>query len=187
MGKKISKIVVSGIIGFVIFLILLGIANYLTRYISIDFYADIVLFFNDNLLILSILFILGILSEIFWALFFPFNLIAPVTSAIFWVYILTFIYRFWIFLDYYAETGIIFPIDILYKAVFLLVLFVGYIIILARLEYKEEKESLEKKKEKEETEKEVKKVEWKDIGSEFKLALYNLGRALNRAFSGKKQ
>jgi len=39
-----------------------------------------------------------------------------------------------------------------------------------------------KKKNKKET-----KVEWQDIGEEFKRVFYNIGKALNRALEGEKR
>ena len=203
MAKTIVGIILSRVFGFVFFLVLLAIANFLVPYVPSEVYAQAVKFFNLNIILLLIIMFIGIINDIFWNFSFPFNILAPISSAILGIYIVTFLYRIWIFLDFYFQTGFYFPIRTLYTIVFVFVLIFGYFAILARggrprdewkqrcIERHEEK--LERKKEKLEKKMEKidrkisRKVEWDEVGEQFKLALYNLGKSISSLFEKKKK
>lgn len=181
--KSVAHIVFLRTFGFVIFLIVLGISNYLVKYAAISSYNEAVFFFNSNILLLFIITFTGMLSEIFWTLIFPFNLIAPIVSAVSSIFIVTFVYRIWNFIEEYAKTGFSFPLNKIYFLVFLLVLIIGYIVVLVKFlgHKKELKEEKIKKREKSE------KIEWGEIGNEFKLLFYNIGRGINKLFEREKK
>lgn len=204
MAKSAAKIILSRIIGFLIFLIILIIANSLVLTFNNRVYTNIIGFFNSNLILLLIIFFLGILNEIFWSFYFPFNIIAPVISSILSVHIVTFIYNLWRLSEIYTKINFNIPIRSIYVPVVFIVLIAGYITILARhgkprREWAEKmKESisdrLERKKERlmrkiDKIDKKMKRkhenVEWKDVGNEFKLVFYNLGRSINSLFRKK--
>lgn len=205
MQKSVAHIVLSKSVGFILFLILLGIANMLVPSINIKIYTSTIYFFNFNLMLMLILFLVGILNEIFWGLYFPFNIFAPVISSILSIYVVTFIYRLWNLIESYVYFGIAIPIVKIYTAVFLIVLVFGYILILSRGgkpkgsqnkdldKWREErlikrKEKLERKIEKINGNfRKDQEIKWKDVGGEFKLAFYNLGKSINRAFERKSK
>lgn len=179
--RSVARIVLSQIGGFIIFLILLAIANYLTRFIPGQLYKEIVYFFNNNLFLLFAMSIFATLSEIFWNFIFPFNLSAPIVSAILSTFIITFVFRFWNFINSYVKIGFKLPINALYVVVFLLALIVGYLVILMKF-FGQKKELHEKEKEVGKRETKKGKIGWGEIGNEFKLLFYNIGRSINRLF-----
>jgi flagellar biosynthesis component FlhA len=103
----------------------------------------------------------------------------------------TFIYRAWYFIDSYVHTNIVLPSSV-YVPVALIVLFIGYITILARQGkpkevYEQEAKKPVPKKSEIIKRKPDEKVEWEDVSNEFKLALYNLGRSINKSFEESKR
>jgi len=202
MTKSIPRIILSHIAGFIIFLILLAVANILIPSINNDIYINIIQFFNSNLIFLLLLTFIGMINEIFWSFYFPFNIFAPIFSSILSIYVITFIYKIWSLLDVYIKSTLIIPIDLIYAIVPLIVFIAGYITIIARhgkpaeewhRELKEmHKNRLERKRDKlkiklEKVDKKLgkNKVEWEDVGDEFRLAFYNLGKSFNELFDKK--
>lgn len=200
MKKSVPKIVIWKIVGFLIFLILLGVANYFTRYIPGNFYYSIVQFFNGNLGLIVVMMLFGMLSEVFWNLFFPLDLVAPIISAISSIFSVTFVYRIWLLVDSYVGTGVEIPMGGVYRLVFWLVLIIGYIVVLARIRRGEEgsvenwhedrlkskKEKLERKVEKIDKKLRKKEIEWSEVGDEFRKVLFNIGRGVSNLFDKKK-
>ncbi len=205
MPRSTAKIILSRITGFIFFLILLAIANMLIGSVHNETYRSIIFFFNESLLLLLILMLLGMVNDIFWNMNFPFNIIAPITSAVLSFCVLTFMYALWIFLDQYIQSGMTIPIGLLKIVVFFIVLLAGYLAILVRggkpksdwedkwkerrqARWLREKERLQRRlnridrhvKNKEE-------VDWEDVGEEFKLAFYNLGKSINKSFENNKK
>ena len=58
---------------------------------------------------------------------------------------------------------------------------------LARFCYQNESEKEEKpgKAKKQEKKEKIERIEWQDVGDEFKLAFYNIGKSLRKLFEGK--
>jgi len=202
--RSIPRIIFSRIIGFIIFLILLAIANLLIPSINNNVYSDIVNFFNLNLILLLILTFIGLVNEIFWSFYFPFNIIAPITGSILSIYIITFIHHVYDFLEVYFIQNIVLPWQEIQIIVFWIVLITGYIIILIRggkpredvyqavkrlreERWERKKEILERKIEKLDRRLGKKKVEWEDVGNEFKIFFYNIGESLNNLFNKDKE
>lgn len=191
MARPVLRIIFSNILGFIMFLILLAIANLLVPHIPSSVYESIVDFFNSNILLFFGMMLVGMINEIFWSFFFPFNILAPITSATLSIFIVTFIYRAWYFIDSYVHTNIVLPSSV-YVPVALIVLFIGYITILARQGkpkevYEQEAKKPVPKKSEIIKRKPDEKVEWEDVSNEFKLALYNLGRSINKSFEEGKR
>jgi hypothetical protein len=180
--KSTAKIIVSSTISFLIFLILLSIANFLTQYIQNNYYTITIEFLINNLYLSFIIFFISLIADIFWNISFPFNIPAPIISAISSIFIITYLYRLWLLIESIINTSAYIPITTIYIIIFWVVIIGGYLKVLAKVGKWEEKNKeikVDKKQKKE-------KVEWSEVGNEFKLALYNLGRALNNAFSKKK-
>jgi len=187
-NRSAGKIISSKIIGFVVFLILLGIANLIMNYFDNQIYQDIILFFNDNLVLLLILAFVGMISELFWIFIFPFNIIAPIISAVYGTFVLKFLLNFLDLINLYLKTGINVTNDWLYWAVFWIVLIVGYLVLFSRIgSKKKEKERIERLENSEREQKKKEEVEWKEVGNEFKQALYKVGKRLNDKLDKKEK
>lgn len=87
------KILFRGILGLLIFLILLGAANLLKIYITHPFYIFFVDTFNQAFWIIIVLSILFIAADIFRALTFPFNLPYPILNAFAFVYLASLLFE----------------------------------------------------------------------------------------------
>jgi hypothetical protein len=198
MVKKVQQIILLRLFSILFFLIMMVVANALIPSIQNNMYERIVNFFNSNLLFIILLMFITILNEVFWSFYFPFNFIAPITTGALGVYITMFIYKIWSFLDAYLLTGIVIPIATIYLIVFLVSLVFGYLFILDRGGRPKEdwgelwnwqknvwkkSEGKISKFEKKRTSKD--EIEWKDVGSQFKLFFYNIGRSMNKSFENK--
>jgi hypothetical protein len=199
MVKKVQQIILLRLFSILFFLIMMVVVNALIPSIQNNMYEKIVNFFNSNLLFIILLMFITILNEVFWSFYFPFNFIAPITTGALGVYITMFIYKIWVFLDNYLLTGIVIPIATIYLIVFLISLVFGYLFILDRGGRPKEdwgelwnwQKNVWKKSEgkisKFETKKIPKKEEigWGDVGDQFKLFFYNIGRSMNKSFETK--
>lgn len=194
--RSITKIILSNIIGLVFFLVLLAIANYGLSYFSNENYLSLVLFLNSNITLIVIVTFFGLLSEIFWTFSFPFNLIAPIISAIFSSYLITFIFRLWSLVKDYVNVDVNIPLDLIYVLVFVLVIVFGYLSIFLKFfkgrkrEREEEDEDEEEKpikKEKKQKEEKLELIKWENVRNEFKLLFFNIGKSLNKLFDKKKK
>jgi hypothetical protein len=79
--RSVGRIIISRLIGLLVFIILLGIANIIAGLVNQNTFNDIINFLNSNfrlVLLFSILFLIG---EIFNNLEFPFDLPAPIFNA----------------------------------------------------------------------------------------------------------
>jgi hypothetical protein len=184
MAKPIIHILLSNIAGFIFFLILLGIANLLIPNINYDPYAGFVNFLNASIMILVLMMFIGLLNELFWNFKFPFNIFAPVISSVLSVLLIMFLYDMLLFIEGYFNIQVIIPMDMIYLIIPILVLVFGYIIIFVR--GAKDYMALENKRQRKI---DSQKVEWDDIGNEFKSALYKTGENLNKAIDnlGKKK
>jgi hypothetical protein len=199
MSRSAFKIVMSNVGGFILFLILLGTANILLPHINSLVYVDVVLFLNRSLVLFTIMMLVGLINDILWSFYFPFNILAPVSSAILSFFIVIFIFRVWSFLNNYVQSNFVLP-EFVYVPIALIVLVAGYVLILFRKgkpgevhkrrkkeKELEEKERLGKKAEPASKRKQEETVEWQDVGDEFKHLFYNIGKSLNSFFGGKEK
>jgi hypothetical protein len=188
--KKLSHhIILSRILGFLFFLILLAIANAFVPSIKNSVYSNVIGFFDSNIIFLLGITLVCMINELFWSFYLPFNIIAPITGGILGVYIILFFSKAWNFLNLYFNFNFAVPITAICLAVFLLIVITGYIIILARGGKPEEDLNEWKRlhKEKLERNKKGKEIEWEDVGKEFKLFFYNLGKSINDSFEKPKK
>ena len=194
MHKSVLSTILSRLVGFIFFLVGLGIANMLIPYLQNTLYSDVIAFFNVNILLFLIMMFLGLLTDIFWSFYFPFNIVAPIVSAVLSIYILTFIERLWNLITSYTHTAVVIPVEAIKLLVFLIVLFAGYVIILTRIGKPKEipdkewyterwKARLEKTKPEK---RQRQRIMWHEVGDEFRLLCYNLARSLNNLFEKKK-
>jgi hypothetical protein len=199
MEKKVQYIILSRLFSVLFFLVVMIVVNALIPSINNNLYEVTVNFFNSNLLFIIVLMFLSILNEVFWSFYFPFNFIAPVTSGALAVYITMFAYKIWNFLDSFLITGVTVPIVIIYFVVFLISIIFGYLFILDRGGRPKEDwgdlwnwqkgvwKRSEGKISKFEKKQKKNEVEWKDVGDQFKLFFFNIGRSMNKSFERKKK
>jgi len=169
-SKKVVNIAAGKIVGLLIFLAIVWVANFLLIYIDNQYYAGVVQLVNQNLWLLIIMALLFAFGELFGALQLPFNLPAPVFNAIGAVFLLRFVYRV---IDFAEETvGVSMPSQfeliqsLLIPIVFILVIVIGYIIVLSS--YSEDEPGEKDKKPGK------KGPSWEDVGTQFRKYLYDL-------------
>jgi len=195
MLKPAQKIILSKIIGFLVFLILLVAANISIPYMENDVYTGVVGFFNANIILLMTITFIGMLNDLLWSFKIPFNMPAPLTSGVLSMFVITFFYRVWLFIEGYLNTGVKFSIWGIYIIVFLIAVISGYVTILLRLgksQRRLQKEWENKLKEIKKNEKKFEKhkgknVVWEEVVNEFKLVLYNIGKSINNLFEESKK
>jgi len=76
--------------------------------------------------------LLGMINEIFWGFYFPFNVLAPVSAAILSKFVIDFIQMIWNLIQNYTVIKINIPFEILGPGVFFIVIITGYILLIAR-------------------------------------------------------
>jgi hypothetical protein len=178
MQKSASRIVLSHLAGFLLFIVLLSIANLLN--ITNPLIKDIITFLNGNILLLMAMMVFGILNDILWSHRFPWNVLAPFSAAVLGVLIVTFICRIFGMLNEFLHFGDL-PCAWIATVVFFIVLIGAYATLLVRGGRPREEWHEDRKK----------RVhhewpEWKDVEKEFRMAMYNLGKSLEKAFGPKK-
>lgn len=192
MKKKESSlnIIFHSIIGFIIWIILLIIANILVPYINEPTYGMFIQFFNSLLVLFFILFLIGMVNSLFWNFRLPLNLFAPIFSAILSLFIVSLTYRIFEFIQAFIYFNILeyFPLSSVYIIVFFATLVFGYLMLIAEEVKKAREYSKEYKREiKEKRKSQGLDISWEDVESEFRKVFFNIGEALNRVFDDKKK
>jgi len=172
--RKPGGVLITGMFGIIFFLIIVGVLNIVAGFIVNGEFLSIVGFINENLALILGISIIMLLGDVFSTFKFPINTIYPwinAFGAILWV---VFIFRVLRFIDALAELNLseifrpFYLVAIL--AVLVIVPILGYVNILAKVDKKKRK----------------KKLEWEDVGEEFKEAAFNIGRTLKESFKPKK-
>ena len=183
--KSVFSVILSKIFGFLFFLLMVYVANLLTQYIDSEIYTEILHFINRNFTFLVITSLILMLGEIFFAIYFPFNLPAPLFSSIGSIMIVTFIGKIFLLVDSFTGENIYLIFRILsyvvYPLVFLIVLIGGYISIFFRLFTPAERPH--KPKDRIIDVKPVKS--WHDIGNEFRQLIYDFLNMLRKSIKKK--
>ena len=128
--KRLFHAFLSKAIGFVIFLILLAIANLLINFIHNSMYVDTVNFVDMNLLLITTFTIILLIGEIFEVLVFPFNLPGPLFSAVGGIIIVRFLINVFSMMNSMLNLGLNWEFDFVYYIVsiivFIFVIILGY-------------------------------------------------------------
>jgi hypothetical protein len=128
--------IISGLIGIIIFLVILILFKVIADHIASPFFSGFVDLLYANAALIIIFSILFMVAEVFSALDYPLNLPFPVFSAIGSVLLVSFIIRILAFFDLYFALGIgqvlILLKVILYPLTFLVVLITGYVSIFSK-------------------------------------------------------
>lgn len=132
--ESVIGVILGRGVGFVIFVLLLFGANWLTSYITVDAYISVVNFLNSNIYIIIVFTALLLIGEIFGVLMFPYNLPSPLFNAIGGIFLVRFIFDLVIFVESIMNVPANLRFDILryiaYALVFILVIAIGYARIL---------------------------------------------------------
>ena len=184
MSKSTIGIIISRIIGFVIFLILIGVASLISIGVHNSTYLEIVSFFYENIKLLLTMTIIGTIGEIFWNFSFPFNVVAPIANAFLGKYIIIFLYEL---LDKVGLENLTqgYSVTSVSKWTFIIVLVVGYILIFKKMNEKHKKEENEDKERKKKEEEYIK--EWEKIGERIKESVEKSVKSLSYAFKKKEK
>ncbi len=132
--QSVIEVVLGRIIGFVIFVVLLLGANWLTSYIGLGAYVSVVDFLNNSLYIIIIFTLLLLIGEAFGVLMFPYNLPSPLFNAIGGIFLVKFIFDLIILIESIMNVSSNLKLNVFkniaYVLVFLLVIIIGYAKIL---------------------------------------------------------
>jgi hypothetical protein len=134
--ESVVGILISRVIGLVIFLILLGILNVLAGdYVQSPIFLQIVAFLNANLGLLILISVIFLVGDLFGALVFPLNLPGPVFGAVGAVFLVMFLIRLFSLVGEITGVGFFalfetFALPI-YALVFIIALIGGYIALFA--------------------------------------------------------
>lgn len=132
--KELGYAVLMRFLGFVIFLVLLGIANILVYYVKNEMFSSVVFFLNNNIWLIIIFTVILLIGEIFGYLFFPLNIPGPLFNAVGGVLLVQFVFKLFNFIILLSKAN--FPLqmsfveDITMLIVFVVVLVVGYVDII---------------------------------------------------------
>jgi hypothetical protein len=171
-------------IGIIIFLIIVVLANILTYYVSSPVYVAGVLFLNENFWLLLLISIILMAGDLFFAFPFPLNLPGPIIRAIGSVFVIAFMLHVFQWVDTVAATSLYSFVWVLsfviIPVVFIIVMVSGYFEIMGRLFWipRDEQDGDETvvyettSRPQEEPVSDAKS--WEDIGSEFRLVMYDL-------------
>lgn len=170
-NKSVLKIIFRKFFEAGIFILFVWILNFISGYFSNYIFSEIVIFANANIsFVLTILAIL-LLGRLFMLFIFPFSIPAPLLSAFGMTLTISFIFRILELISFLIQSEFyenVMGYENLVKVIlFIVISLAGYISILAKLEKSDD---------------EKKEIEWKDVGEEFKLALYEIAKAIRRIF-----
>ncbi|MBP1929405.1 hypothetical protein J2741_001952 [Methanolinea mesophila] len=131
------RALVSGVIGIVIFLLVLVLFRFIAEHAAWPFFSAFVDFLYANAALIVFFSLLFMIGDIFEAFRYPFDLPFPIIKAVGSVFLVTFIFNIFAFLESYYGFGLSPALDllelILYPLVPLVVLIAGYVSIAAEL------------------------------------------------------
>ncbi|MEI7855903.1 MAG: hypothetical protein WCH85_00180 [Methanomicrobiales archaeon] len=194
-NESLGSVFVSRMIGIIMFLIVVVLANILTHYIYSPVYLAGVSFLNENFWLLLLISILLLVGDIFFTFPFPLNLPAPIIKAIGSVFLIAFMLHIFQWVDSVASTSLYSFVWLLsfviVPIVFIIVLVSGYFEIMRKLCWVPQPENEGecqvvheiKKSPLEEPVSDVKS--WEDIGAEFRLMMYDIMHRFRHEFRKK--
>ncbi len=187
------SIIIGRSVGFIILVTLILVAGILATSVQNSVYSNVINFFNANIPLFFSLFFFGVINEIFWNFESPFNLLAPITSAILSTIIVSFLYKIWQFMEIYTNSGVLIHPGLISAVVFIIVLIAGYAKLakegfelkkLGDIKWEKEKEKIREKLNKANRGKDI---GWDDVENQFRILFYNIGDSLNKSFERHKK
>ncbi len=187
----------SNIFGFLFFIFLLFMANLFMPAINNPVFSKIVLFLNSNIVLIIVISFMHLVSDLFAALIFPFNIPYPVFVAFSGMFTLTFLFRIFVLVEEIINAQIFNVFKpfafLLYPLLFIIIIISGYIHIFSRLFMWEEEYEEKRKMRREERKMRRKKMKgkrtWEDVGDEWRNLMYDVASILREAIKpkGKKK
>jgi hypothetical protein len=155
-NRSSLSIAIHSIIGFIMLVVFLIIANVLVSSINNSTYSEIVIFLNSLLGLFFLLFLIGMINSLFWNFEFPLNLLAPISGGALGVLIVNLVYKILEFTQTFVYFDILeqilaYPITVI---VFIVTIIIGYLIIINDENRRRERHTKEEVKKKEMKEKE---------------------------------
>ncbi|MDK2988811.1 MAG: hypothetical protein PWR16_340 [Methanoculleus sp.] len=134
--ESVAEVLMSRIIGLVVFLIVLAILNILAgAYVQTPIFLRIVAFLNANLGLLILISVVFLVGDLFGALAFPLNLPGPIFGAVGAVFLVMFLFRLFSLVGEITGVEVFFLFETfalpVYILVFIVVLIGGYIALFA--------------------------------------------------------
>jgi len=183
MEKSVLNVTISRLVGLIVFLVLLSVANVL--YFNSSIYLEIVSFLNAKILIIILFSLLLYLGELFFIFGFPFNFPSPIFNAFGGAILVGFIFDCIILGVGFAGLDLSFVLRILEIVVvilvFILAIIVGYVKVFSSVGAKSRKRK--------ETRKKVKKEEseWEEVKEEIKDAFHDAGENIKKAIHPEEE
>ncbi|NYT20844.1 MAG: hypothetical protein GKC07_03470 [Methanomicrobiales archaeon] len=175
------RALVSGLIGIIIFLLVLVLFRFIADHTSWALFSGFVDLLSANaplIIFFSVMFMIG---DIFAAFSFPFNLPFPIFSAVGSVLLVTFIIRIIVFIDTFYAIGISPTLElvklILYPLTIIVVLVAGYLSIAAQFR-KEAPGYTGPSPETGQPGRSTVSPTWEEVGDEFRQMFYDLFRRI---------
>jgi len=132
--RELGHELLTRVVGFLIFLVLLGIINVLTFYIRNEMFISVVNFLNTNIWLIIIFSVIFLIGEIFGFLMFPLNIPGPLFNAVGGVLLIQFAFKLFQLIINLAKIQINIPINYIENlvmiVVFIIILVVGYVHII---------------------------------------------------------
>jgi hypothetical protein len=192
MTKKVHqsplRALVSGLVGIIIFLLLLVLFRFIADHTSWPLFSgfvDLLIASAPLIIIFSVMLMIG---DIFAAFSFPFNLPFPIFSAVGSVLLVSFIIRIIVFINTFYSVGISPALDLvklmIYPLTIIVVLVAGYLSIAAQFR-KENQERGIPSTDPGQAEPSPVSPTWEEIGDEFRQMFYDLFRRIRDEINRK--
>jgi hypothetical protein len=177
------RALVSGLIGIIVFLLLLVLFRFFASHTSWALFSEFVdlLYANAPLIIFfSVMFMIG---DIFATFSFPFNLPFPLFSAVGSVLLVTFIFNMIGFIDSFYSIGISPAFDLI-RLTIIIVLIAGYLSIAAQVRNENPEQGIPSTGQGE-TKRSTVSPTWDEIADEFRQMFYDLFRRIRDEINRK--
>jgi hypothetical protein len=150
--RSVAGVLFSRLIGFLIFILIIGLLNVLVPYVDNITFSSVIAFLNKNIWIIILFSLLMAGGELFSVLMLPFNLPYPLFNAIGSIFLIKFLFNILVFVNTQLVNVSLPEVRITIKQlfviiaaiVFLIVLISGYVKIL--VEIYSDKEPVEKRR-----------------------------------------
>jgi len=111
MRRSLGREILEPLIGLIVLLLFLSIANFFVPKTGNLLFLDILYFFNVNLTFLISLTFVTLINSILWHFSFPFNILAPISGSVLGALIVILIYNIWLIILNFFNVILYVPID----------------------------------------------------------------------------
>ena len=128
--KSVTAVLFSRLIGFILFLIIIALLNFLVLYIDNITFTAVVHFLNQNIWIMILFSLLIAGGELFSVLTLPFNLPYPLFNAIGSLFLVKFLFNILSFVNNELINVSVPNIGITFKSLFIIIAAIVFLIVL---------------------------------------------------------